>query len=212
MADKKPAPPSGCPMGYGKTPVYDEPPDTDDRPIAQKETATRNKEVPGEQTPASTIPATGRGNSDDGQVWVNPSPYQLHRALERKGKPISKEDSFDVAAIHEMVCNGSWDAIMAFEELHANMCPAPKLARFEGRDGDYSPKARFFNLLGVPLPFDRHDWTVDRCGKEVRYIIDYYEVGDGSTYNIDARPAGVSGIFDRCRLAFNKVLQGDRPW
>jgi len=25
-----------------------------------------------------------------------------------------------------------------------------------------------------PPPFDRHDWIVDRCGKEVRYIIDYY--------------------------------------
>lgn len=23
-------------------------------------------------------------------------------------------------------------------------------------------------------PFDRHDWFIDRCGKEVRYIIDYY--------------------------------------
>jgi Cytochrome c/c1 heme lyase len=23
-------------------------------------------------------------------------------------------------------------------------------------------------------PFDRHDWIVDRCGTEVRYIIDYY--------------------------------------
>ena len=28
------------------------------------------------------------------------------------------------------------------------------------------------------LPFDRHDWIVDRCGKEVRYIIDYYDTGD----------------------------------
>ena len=25
-----------------------------------------------------------------------------------------------------------------------------------------------------PLPFDRHDWIVDRCGTEHRYIIDYY--------------------------------------
>jgi len=25
-----------------------------------------------------------------------------------------------------------------------------------------------------PEPFDRHDWIVDRCGKEVRYVIDYY--------------------------------------
>ena len=34
------------------------------------------------------------------------------------------------------------------------------------------------------LPFDRHDWIVDRCGKDVRYIIDYYDGGqvDMSTY------------------------------
>lgn len=25
-----------------------------------------------------------------------------------------------------------------------------------------------------PEPFDRHDWIVDRCGTEVRYVIDYY--------------------------------------
>lgn len=28
--------------------------------------------------------------------------------------------------------------------------------------------------LGGPLPFDRHDWYVDRCGREVRYVIDFY--------------------------------------
>jgi cytochrome c heme-lyase len=27
-------------------------------------------------------------------------------------------------------------------------------------------------------PFDRHDWIVDRCGKDVRYIIDYYDGGE----------------------------------
>lgn len=28
--------------------------------------------------------------------------------------------------------------------------------------------------VGGPLPFDRHDWYVDRCGEEVRYVIDFY--------------------------------------
>lgn len=28
--------------------------------------------------------------------------------------------------------------------------------------------------MGAPLPFDRHDWYVDRCGTEVRYVIDFY--------------------------------------
>ena len=28
--------------------------------------------------------------------------------------------------------------------------------------------------MGGQLPFDRHDWWVDRCGHEVRYVIDFY--------------------------------------
>lgn len=37
-----------------------------------------------------------------------------------------------------------------------------------------SPLAWIRHKLGGPMPFDRHDWTVDRCGKEVRYVIDFY--------------------------------------
>ena len=50
-------------------------------------------------------------------------------------------------------------------------------------------------FAGRKAPFDRHDWLVDRCGKEqVRYVVDFY---DGSVSPgqlgvpicIDARPA-----------------------
>lgn len=37
-----------------------------------------------------------------------------------------------------------------------------------------SPLARMKGWLGHDPPFDRHDWYVDRCGKEVRYVIDFY--------------------------------------
>lgn len=33
-------------------------------------------------------------------------------------------------------------------------------------------------MMGGPEPFDRHDWTIDRCGKEVRYVIDFYFYDD----------------------------------
>ena len=85
-------------------------------------------------------------------------------------------------------------------------CGKPTLARFEGKDGIFSPKARLMKLvygsvctgvrLGLHLiaacsivPFDRHDWTVDRCGEEVRYIIDYYAIdgSHGTDYFVDAR-------------------------
>lgn len=59
------------------------------------------------------------------------------------------------------------------------------------------------------LPFDRHDWIVDRCGKEVRYIIDYYDVGDKDSYkqgefvHMDIRPAfdSFEAVLDRARVA-----------
>ena len=77
----------------------------------------------------------------------------------------------------------------------------PQLARFKGRPGEISPKARFWLFAGWLLPsrfkcapssypalhsililfysteppFDRHDWIVRRNGgEEVRYVIDYY--------------------------------------
>ena len=37
--------------------------------------------------------------------------------------------------------------------------------------------------MGYQLPFDRHDWIVDRAGKEVRYVIDYYDVGEVNPEN-----------------------------
>ncbi len=51
--------------------------------------------------PASTIPATGRGNSPDGTAWLNPTGSQLHRAMNRKNKPIEKDDAPSVAIVHE---------------------------------------------------------------------------------------------------------------
>ena len=39
-------------------------------------------------------------------------------------------------------------------------------------------QGKVFVLHSYELPFDRHDWIVDRCGKQVRYIIDYYDGGN----------------------------------
>eukprot|EP01084_Bolivina_argentea_P106878 191143_1 len=127
--------------------------------------------------PGVEIPATGRGNSETGTEWLNPSANQLYRALQRKNKPIDKEDALSVAAIHAIVTEQTWSNIMQYENYHIKSCPNPRLARFEGKDGIYSPKARFCHFfMGLPYPYDRHDWIVDRCGKEVQYIIDYYAI------------------------------------
>ncbi len=60
--------------------------------------------------------------------------------------------------------------VMQWEKLHVNRCGGPRLKKFSGRPQDYSPKARLLNFLGYKLPFDRHDWVVDRCGKNVRCV------------------------------------------
>lgn len=59
------------------------------------------------------------------------------------------------------------------------------------------------------LPFDRHDWIVDRCGKDVRYVIDYYDGGKVDTSNyqftlLDVRPAldSPGACWDRMKVAW----------
>ena len=64
--------------------------------------------------------------------------------------------------------------------------------------------------FGYDKPFDRHDWIVDRCGKEVRYIIDYY--GNDTEQNIDVhldiRPAldNFENFFDRVKYNFKNAF------
>jgi len=83
------------------------------------------------------------------------------------------------------------------------------LKRFGGRAQDYSPRARFRKFIGYELPFDRHDWVIDRCGKEVRYVIDYYDSGtldseSGKFAALDVRPAldSFGAAWDRMRAAY----------
>merc|ERR550525_1818255 len=58
------------------------------------------------------------------------------------------------------------------------------------------------------MPFDRHDWIIDRAGKEVRYIIDYYdgELDPGSHRfaQLDVRPAldSAEAVQDRMKVAW----------
>lgn len=178
---------------------------------------------PLEQVLGSSIPSTGRGNSDDGQEWLNPSANQLFRALQRNDKAIDHDDALPVAQVHAIVTEETWRQILEYEALYWKDCKDPKLARFEGLDGFYSIKAKINHyLLGHPWPYDRHDWWVDRCGKEIRYIIDYHAIPTGELdeegdekfdYTIDARPAPtMQGMWDRLRLATWRWRHGQKVW
>jgi cytochrome c heme-lyase len=179
-------------------------------------------DILGEYIPDSAIPAAGRGNSEDGRKWLNPSANQLYRALKRKNKPIEKSDALQVATVHNAVTDNTWVAIQEYEQLHSSQCSNSTLSKFQGMDGIYSIKAKLVSMLtGGQLPFDRHDWYVDRCGTEVKYVIDYYSVEDMNVetgevdiaYYIDARPAPtVAGLFDRARLSLQKYKAGESVW
>jgi len=155
--------------------------------------ATANQELaPGQRLSLptervkSSIPKAG---TDDG-TWVYPSPQMFWNALVRKGKTegASEEDMENVIAVHNSMNETTWAQVMAWEALHVPTGPGreAKLSRFTGKPDDLSPKAKFRQLLGMPIPFDRHDWIVDRGGVEVRYIIDYYH--DESNVDNDAKP------------------------
>lgn len=88
-------------------------------------------------------------------------------------------------------------------------CPCgPSLIRFGGKAKEYSPRARIRSWMGYELPFDRHDWIINRCGTEVRYVIDYYDGGEvNQDYQftiLDVRPAldSLSAVWDRMKVAW----------
>jgi cytochrome c heme-lyase len=67
-------------------------------------------------------------------------------------------------------------------------------------------------LARYSLPFDRHDWVVDRDGKDVRYVIDFYKgkptpFAPISIY-MDVRPAldSPQAVFDRVSVGVRELL------
>mmetsp|Transcript_22111 Transcript_22111/g.34347 ORF Transcript_22111/g.34347 Transcript_22111/m.34347 type:complete len:168 (-) Transcript_22111:44-547(-) len=123
----------------------------------------------------------------------------------KKGWNTEEEAVPSVVKIHNMVNEECWRRVMEFEEFHKSECPTPKLLKFRGRPGDFTPKSRFWSFFGYSLPFDRHDWVVDRCGREVEYVIDFYQGQPTSTrpiaIHLDVRPKLTpSGAMDRMRM------------
>jgi cytochrome c heme-lyase len=117
----------------------------------------------------------------------------------------------NIIKIHNFNNEKAWKEILKWEmAFHLNECPnGPKLKKFGGKAQEFSPRARIRSLMGYELPFDRHDWIIDRCGRDVRYIIDYYDGGhvDDKTGNfalLDVRPAmdSFGNVWDRMRVAF----------
>lgn len=135
--------------------------------------------------------------------------------MERKGfSAAAPEDCNPIVHIHNIVNEQCWQQVLAWEAMNPHECEI-SLKRFRGRPDDLSPKAWIMtHLLGYRRPFDRHDWIVDRCGKEVRYVIDFYPGrpidGIPASFYLDVRPAldSVEALKNRFRMG----LLACRTW
>lgn len=153
--------------------------------------------------------ATKEIASSEGRNWEYPSPQQFYNALVRKGWETPEEHVEMMVMVHNFLNERAWQEVLDWER-EMGVDPAEiALARFQGRPGTLSPKARLFSWAAMVAPskfnseppFDRHDWVVRRSGgspsepgKEVRYVIDYYSAPDDPdtaepVFHLDVRPA-----------------------
>ncbi|KAJ9607832.1 hypothetical protein H2200_007911 [Cladophialophora chaetospira] len=135
--------------------------------------------------PANAESETGPHSSGN---WIYPSESQFFHAVMRK-ETLNQSSPEDLASsissiipIHNAVNERAWSLIKAWETqatetTSTKTCFSPKLLSFQGLGaGAKSPKARLMTLWGYTEPFDRHDWTVERCdGQQVEYVIDFYQ-------------------------------------
>ncbi|GFS05287.1 cytochrome c heme lyase [Elysia marginata] len=218
--------PSACPMSQGE----------DKAKATLDEINADNMMPPPNQRPAPDQPfalptdrvVSSIPKADSDEKWVYPSPQMFWNAMLRKvavlifamfktfddltgwrwkDSDISPKDMDNIINIHNSNNELAWREVLKWEALHADECTSPRLKRFAGFASKYSPRARIRSWLGYELPFDRHDWVVDRNGKEVRYIIDYYDGGkvnkDYEFALLDVRPAldSFEAVKDRVKVA-----------
>ncbi|KAL4755233.1 hypothetical protein BDW72DRAFT_164415 [Aspergillus terricola var. indicus] len=142
-------------------------------------------------TPSNAETETGHDKSTGN--WIYPSERQFFEALMRKGNtPNSVNSASELATtvasiipIHNAVNERAWQQILEWEQRAplsdpgSQKCGGPKLYSFRGLGSEpefLSPRARMNSLMGYQLPFDRHDWVVERCdGHRIEYVIDFYQ-------------------------------------
>lgn len=138
----------------------------------------------------SSIPRTGSDAN-----WVYPSEKQFFEAMKRKNWDPNAIDMKTVVPIHNSVNERAWNYIKLWEAgKGGDSCGGIKLTSFKGDSKKLTPRAWLrSSILGYSKPFDRHDWIVDRCGKEVGYVIDFYSNDDPANSTLpeiylDVRP------------------------
>lgn len=157
---------------------------------------------PGQRVPLSTARVQSsipKGGTDS--TWLYPSPQMFWNSLVRKGKAdgVVETDVDMVIAIHNEMNERTWKQLLTWEEGHKSehLEGEPALRRFTGNPYKLSPKAQLKSVTGFGFPFDRHDWYVDRGGKLVHYVIDYYFNPAGAALAETPEPFDASAKFTR---------------
>lgn len=192
----------GCPLGYGS------PENSSD--LQQR---AAKVEIPNDST-MSTERVTSSIPNRDGK-WQYPSPTQFYRNAVAKGHEVDPNDMNTVVSIHNAVNEETWRRVCALEKkYHSDVCPqGPSLIRFVGKPSEPSLKSRVMHWIGgYVMPFDRHEWTIDRCGTGMfKYDVDFYdgatEQKDKVNIYLDVRPSltTLSGVKDTLRIAISKL-------
>lgn len=206
---------SKCPMSRDNDQhIYDEKKEfinpRNQMPEISQEKALGQKTVLSTERSTSIIPKCASEDSSDTDMnWMYPSYQQFNNALKRKGKDAPEELIPTMVELHNFMNDNTWKEIIKWEKTFHCDCKNVTLDQFSGKSDKISPLALInYYLFNSEKPFDRHDWIIDRCGKKVRYIIDYYS-GNSSIENdsvemaVVARPAldSLTSFYDRIRMA-----------
>ncbi|WRT66136.1 uncharacterized protein IL334_003089 [Kwoniella shivajii] len=166
-----------------------------DRVISSIPRAPHNSSTSYNSEQAHALPEMKK---DSEGKWVYPSEQQFFNAMLRKNHKPQPKDMRTVVPIHNAVNEKAWEEILMWESRieGSEKCGGPRLVSFVGKPKERSPKAWFKTALGYTPPFDRHDWLIDRCGTQVRYVIDFYSgraaAGNDASkmsFYLDVRPA-----------------------
>ncbi|RMY90310.1 hypothetical protein D0862_09992 [Hortaea werneckii] len=169
-----------------------------DREISTIPRAFSEARPPNAAERAAMPPANAQGDTGHDREsgnWIYPSQEMFFNAMKRKGHEAQAQDMSSIVPIHNAVNERAWAEIKRWEEGRGSeACGGPKLVSFSGDSKALTPKARWNSLVGYAAPFDRHDWVVDRCGKHVDYVIDFYSgkneglAGKSLNFYLDVRP------------------------
>ena len=169
-----------------------------------QDTTTSNISLPTERE-ISSIPRTSSN-----QNWIYPSQKQFFEAMQRKNWNPDSQDMKVIVPIHNLVNERAWKHITMWEGSHyqeaIKQCGGITLTSFKGDSKKLTPRAWIkLYIWRQPPTFDRHDWTINRCGKEIEYVIDFYNGDDNSGQVwLDVRPKlnSIEGVKLRLAKAF----------